>query len=83
MKCGCVMPNHEIELTPENEDLSCVLEENHLGDHLAKLANGFYVLWNLDIENDVEDFPWQEISLSQAQMILRNYGEENPLSSRT
>lgn len=43
--CEWLLPRYCVFLTPDNEILRCLLKTNHEGQHLIKLTNGQFVVW--------------------------------------
>lgn len=76
MKCGYLLPVHDVSLTPNHEMVGCIRDEGHRFDHLSKLPDGRYILWMLVSlscdcgEEDCQCFEYSEVSLQEAQEIL-------------
>jgi hypothetical protein len=71
------MPNFDIHLTPDEEHLECLRPDGHDEEHLVRLSDGRYIVWEHDGdcdcgEEDCQDFVWSEVPDKEAGKLIRH-----------
>jgi len=77
-QCDWLLPRHDHLLTPDNDMVECLFRENHGGQHLSKLPDGQFILWEPEGQcedcpvGECECFDWVEISEEEATRRMVN-----------